>query len=142
LQSVIFANYTSSMKIRFIVSSIILLTVIVINSCEDKQGAVPATVVLSNCDTTKLTYSSDSNTMQTIINVQCGVNNQSCHSYGGASGYDYSTYAGIYANYQNGLLAGALFGNLPRMPLTPQAGWDPSCMLPKFKAWMDRGCPQ
>ncbi len=142
MQSVIFVTYISFMKTRFILSAIVLLAVIIIYSCEDKQGAVPATVKLSNCDTTKLTYSSDSNTMQAIINVQCGVNNASCHSYGSASGYDYSTYSGIYANYQNGLLAGALFGNLPRMPLTSQAGWDPSCMLPKFKAWMDRGCPQ
>jgi hypothetical protein len=83
--------------------------------------------------------------MQAIINVQCGVNNTSCHSSGSVSRYDYTTYSGIYANYQSGLLFQALFGNgsqVPQMPLTPQTGWDPSCMLPKFQAWMNRRAPQ
>jgi hypothetical protein len=79
--------------------------------------------------------------MQAIINVQCGTANTSCHGPGSASGYDYSTYAGIDANYKYGLLYSALFGSLKNMPLTPQSGWDPSCMLPKFKAWMNQGCP-
>jgi len=131
------------MKTKIIVGFLILSSVIIINSCENKEGALPPVKLsISSCDTAKLTYSSDSNTMQAIINVQCGVNNSSCHSYGGASGYDYSTYQGIYANYQNGLLYQGLFGNLPRMPLTPQPGWDPNCMLPKFQVWINRGCPQ
>ena len=130
------------MRIKFIVGAIVLVTVIIINACENKQAVVPAVVVSSSCDTTNLTYSSGSNTMVAIINVQCGASNTNCHSYGSISGFDYSTYAGIYANYQNGDLYGALFGSLPRMPLTAQPGWDPSCMLPKFKAWMDLGCPQ
>jgi len=130
------------MKTKFIIGSILLLAVIIINSCEDKTAVPAISNSLTNCDTARLTYSSDSNTMQAIINVQCGASNSSCHAPHGASGYDYSTYAGIDANYTNGLLYGSLFGSLPRMPLTPQPGWDPSCMLPKFKAWMNRGCPQ
>jgi len=130
------------MKIRFVIGLIVLVAVVFINACEDKR-VTPVTV--SNCDTTNLTYSSDSNTMEAIINVQCGVNNSSCHpAGGGASTYDYSSYAGVYGNYKNGLLYMALFGggtSVPQMPLTSQPGWDPSCMLPKFKAWMDRGCP-
>lgn len=128
------------MKIKLIVGFIVLLSVILINACEDKV-AVPVTAV-TNCDTTNLTYSSDSNSMQAIINVQCGATTKSCHSPGSVSGYDYSTYAGIDGNFNNGLLYSALFGSLKNMPLTPQPGWDPSCMLPKFKAWMDKGCPQ
>ena len=130
------------MKIKFIAGITILLSVLIINACEDKAVTPVLNTTLTNCDTTRLTYSSDSNTMVAIINVQCGASNSSCHAPHGASGYDYSTYAGIYFNYSNGLLNGALFGNLPRMPLTAQPGWDPSCMLPKFKAWMNRGCPQ
>jgi hypothetical protein len=129
------------MKIKFIVGSIVLLVVILINACEDKQATLPSTALVSNCDTTGLTYSSGSNTMQAIINTQCGATNTSCHSTGSISGYDYSSYSGIDANYKNGLLYSALFGSLKNMPLTPQSGWDPSCMLPKFKAWMDLGCP-
>jgi hypothetical protein len=129
------------MKLRLIISVIILLAVVLINSCEDKK----ATVSIPTCtvDTAMITYSSGSNTMVKIINTQCGVNNASCHAPGGVSGYDYSTYAGIYANYQNGLLYSGLFGSLHNMPLTPQSGWSDSgsCMLDKFKAWMDQGCP-
>jgi len=129
------------MKIRFIVSAIVLLAIILIYSCEDKK--VTPVAPACRADTLIITYNSGSNTMVAIINTQCGVNNASCHSPGGASGYDYSTYGGIYANYQNGLLAGGLFGNLPHMPLVPQSGWSDSgsCMLLKFKAWMDQGCP-
>ncbi|HTB31653.1 MAG TPA: hypothetical protein VK808_06485 [Bacteroidia bacterium] len=133
------------MKTKFIVGILLLSAVIVINSCENKQGAAPVMAAVCN-DTNKLTYSSDSNSMQAIINVQCGTSNTSCHSTNSYSGYDYTTYAGIYANYQSGLLYQALFGNgsqVPVMPLTPQAGWttDP-CLLAKFKAWIDQGCPQ
>ncbi len=130
------------MKTKFFVGLLFFSAIVVINSCENKQAAVAPVMVSNSCDTTNLTYSSGSNTMQAIINVQCGATMRSCHGSGSISGYDYSTYAGIYSNYQNGLLYGALFGNLPRMPLTAQSGWDPSCMLPKFKAWMDAGCPQ
>ena len=132
----------SFMKTKFLAVIMLSAMVFVINSCENKQVAPPVTGIASGCDTTSLTYSSGSNTMHAIINVQCGVSSNSCHSPGGASGFDYSTYQGIYANYQNGTLYGSLFGNLPRMPLSPQLGWDPACMLPKFKAWMNQGCPQ
>jgi hypothetical protein len=122
------------MRIKFIIGAIVLITVIIINACENKQAVVPAVVIASSCDTSNLTYNSGSNTMVAIINVQCGVGNTNCHAPGG--------YSGIYSNYQNGDLNGALFGSLPHMPLQNQPGWDPSCMLPKFQAWMKRGCPQ
>jgi hypothetical protein len=131
------------MKNKLIVGSILLAAVIVINSCENKQAVAPLNNNLpGSCDTAKLTFSSDSNSMQAIINVQCGAANTQCHSSNSISGYDYTSYYGIYSNYQNGLLYGALFGNLPPMPKVAQPGWDPTCMLPKFKAWMNRGCPQ
>jgi hypothetical protein len=130
------------MKTKFIVGIIVLLSVILINACENKQAVAPLTVAVPNsCDTTNLTYSSGTNTMQAIINVQCGTSNTQCHSPGSISGYDYSTYAGIYSNYQHGLLYGSLFGSLPRMPKIQQAGWD-QCTIDKFRAWMDQGCPQ
>ncbi len=131
------------MKTKLVVGSILLLAVILINSCEDKQVAPVAAACTT--DTMKVTYSSGSNTMVQIINTQCGVNNSACHAPKGASGYDYSTYAGISANAKNGLLYAALFGgNVPQMPLTPQAGWSDSsaCMREKFKAWISQGYPE
>src|ERR1700722_1142529 len=99
------------MKIKFIVGFIILSAVIIINSWKNRQAVAPAKAIAisSGCDTTKLTYSSESNTMQAIINVQCGVGNGSCHAPGGASGYDFSKYALIYSTYQNGALYSVLF---------------------------------
>lgn len=129
------------MKTRFTLSSIVLLAVIVIYSCEDKK--VTPVAAACHADTVTITYNSGSNTMVAIINTQCGTTNTSCHSPNSASGYDYSGYSGIDANYNNGSLYQGLFGNLPRMPLIPQPGWSDSgsCMLEKFKAWMDQGCP-
>jgi hypothetical protein len=129
----------AGMKAKIVTGLFLLTLVVLINSCENKTTPLPATFACSQAsDTIGLTYT---NTMQAIINVQCGVSNPSCHAHHGASGYDYTTYAGIDANYLNGLLYQGLFGNSPRMPLTPQVGWD-ACTLAKFKAWMDAGCPQ
>jgi hypothetical protein len=108
-------------------------------SCKNEQ-VTP--MLAKNCDTVNLTYT---NSMQAIISAQCGSSNSSCHSGGrNGSGYDYTTYSGIYSNYQKGLLYSGLFGSLKNMPQTPQPGWSDSgaCMLEKFKAWMNKGCPQ
>src|ERR1700721_2438635 len=97
------------MKTKIFAGLILLSAVIIVNSCENKQAVAP--LVAGPCDTNKVSYSSDSNSMVAIIALQCGVNNSSCHpAGGGSSGYDYSSYSGIYANYQNGLLYQALFG--------------------------------
>lgn len=131
------------MKAKLFAWLIVLFAVVIIYSCENKQGAIPVIAIPCNEDTTKLTYSSDSNTMQPIINAQCATGS-SCHGAGASNGLDYSAYAGIFAQYQNGNLYAALFGNgasVPQMPLAPQPGWD-ICTLNKFKAWINRGCPQ
>jgi len=134
------------MKTKIIAVAILLFTVLFINSCEDKLAPLPTIVVIgSSCDTNNITFSSGSNTMTNIINTQCGTGMRSCHSPNSSSGYDYTNYSVILANYQKGWLYGDLFQGYPhQMPLTAQSGWSDSsgCMLAKFKAWMDRGCPQ
>jgi hypothetical protein len=129
------------MKAKIILGFVLLTLVGLIYSCENKTTPLPSTFACSQAsDTLSLTYT---NTMQAIINVQCGVGNSSCHAPHGASGYDYTTYTGIYDNYKNGSLYQALFvKNYPNpMPKTQEAGWDP-CILAQFKAWYDAGCPQ
>lgn len=129
----------------FIKVTLLLLPLLIIISCENERSPVQPAIIPVTCDTLGLTYSSGYNSMQSIINVQCGVNNNSCHSPMGQSGYDYSTYTGIYTNYQNGLLYSALFGSYSKssnaMPKVQQPGWN-TCILAKFKAWIDLGCPQ
>jgi len=133
------------MKTRILFGLGLILAVIIINSCESKQAVAPINVVVpGNCDTTKLTFSSGPNRMDSIINVQCGASLGSCHSPSSISGYDYTSYSVIYANYQKGWLYSTIFEGTPNpMPKTPQPGWttDP-CLKDKFKAWIDQGCPQ
>lgn len=139
------------MKYKIVIGLSFLTLGVLINSCENKTTPLPAastpTFACSQAsDTVGLTYSSGTNTMQAIINVQCGVtgaNGPSCHGPHGASSYDYSTYSGIQINYTNGTLYQALFASnfADHMPKTPQPGWD-NCMLAQFKAWINAGCPQ
>jgi hypothetical protein len=132
------------MKIKLIVGFCILFAVVIINSCENKQASAPLAVVISNCDTTNLTFSSGPNRMDSLINIQCGASNAACHSPGSISGYDYTLYSTIYANYKNGWLYSTIFEGTPNaMPKTAQPDWttDP-CIKAKFKAWIDQGCPQ
>ncbi len=130
------------MKAKMVIGFAILLLIVLINSCENKTTPLPTgTGCPDNSDTANLTYSSGTNTMKAIVDVQCQTNNSSCHSPGGASRFDYSTYAILDSNYKNGSLYQGLFGNQTRMPLVPQPGWD-QCTLSKFGAWIKRGCPQ
>jgi hypothetical protein len=136
------------MKVKIILwCSALLLCVVIINSCENKHGVSPLQPFPSNCDTTNLTYSSGTNNMKPIIDAQCGTSNSSCHATGGSAGskYDFTTYAGLVNSCQNGTMIGCLFQSNPYyMPKTPQPGWSDSstCMLGKFKAWINRGYPQ
>lgn len=132
------------MKTKLIVGLGILFAVVLINACENKRAPAPLTIEIPNsCDTTNLTYSSGSNTMQAIINVQCGATLTSCHSPGSISGYDYTRYATIYANYQKGWLYSTIFQGTPNaMPKIAQPGWGDPCMMAKFRAWIRQGCPQ
>jgi hypothetical protein len=133
------------MRVKIFFCLTLIFFILLVNSCEDK-AAMPTVSFPSNCDTTNLTYSSGSNTMKAIIDLQCATNNTSCHSPSGASRSDYSFYsAALLANCQNGSLIGSLFhGNPNKMPLSPQPGWADSseCMLAKFKAWVNQGYKQ
>jgi hypothetical protein len=131
------------MKFKMLIGIAVVALVVVVNSCENKSVPQPAVAFPAGCDTLNLTYFSGTNTMKTIIDVQCGTGMSSCH--GAGAHYDYTTYNGIYANYQNGLLYQALFGNgsTPRMPLIAQTNWADSstCYLAKFYAWMNLKAP-
>ena len=131
------------MKTKLLIGLCLLVSLIVVNSCENKQATPPTTVVVPNsCDTTNLTYSSGPNRMDSIISVQCGANNAACHSPSSISGYDYTRFNVIYSNYQKGWLYSTIFQGTPNaMPKVQQAGWD-DCVKAKFRAWINAGCPQ
>jgi|SRR6185312_5593685 len=128
------------MKLKAITVIALISLIVFINSCENKVGPVPSSS--TNCDTTRLTYSSDSNTMQPVINTYCAISG--CHVPGGAAGApDYTTYAGLQAYATNGQRSQFwiyLFVN-KTMPLSPQPPLS-TCNQNKFKAWLSAGAPQ
>jgi hypothetical protein len=129
------------MKAKFIVGTILLLAVIIINSCEDKKGVVPFVLNATNCDTTKLRYSSDSNAMQPIINANCA-GSTGCHVPGGTAPTDFTSYSGLQADASGGK-SSQIYQHLfiiKDMPL----GKPPldECTLTKFSVWLVAGAPQ
>lgn len=108
-----------------------------IYSCEN--NAVTPSVVPLDCDTTNLTYT---NSMQTIININCGTLNNSCHSTEG-SGHDLSNYAALkrYATGGENSRFWQEIVILKRMPLYPELPLD-ICTSYQFKAWLLNGAPQ
>jgi hypothetical protein len=136
------------MKFKVFLGVVFVAMVLIINSCENKAVPVPGPAKLAaTCDTLSIKYSSGTNNIKAIIDLQCGTSNTSCHSPGSVSGYDYSSYSagGLQANNARGWLYSALFKGTPtQMPKVPQPGWSDSsaCMLAKLKAWIDAGIPQ
>ncbi len=136
------------MKLKIYIGFTICVMVEFFYACENKTAPVPVPIISSGaCDSLHVTYSSGSNNIKPIIDLECGTSNSSCHSPGGASGYDYSSYSagGLQTVYSKGWLFSVLFEGTPvRMPLVPQAGWNDSsaCMLAKLKNWIDNGIPQ
>jgi len=128
------------MRTKLIMGFCLLFAIIIINACENKQAVAPLVVISGSCDTTHLTYSSGSNTMQPIINTYCAINS-SCHGSGSSFG-DYTTLAGMQPNINRGWVRSDLFQGTPHvMPKSPQPPLD-ACTLAKFGAWLNAGAPQ
>lgn len=124
------------MKTKLIVGSIVLLTVIFITACEN--NSVSPAILPSSCDTTDLTYT---NTMQIVININCGTMNTGCHSSG--TNHDFSTYASMQkyvTGGQDSRFWQQLF-ILKKMPLYPELALD-ICTSNQFKVWLLNGAPQ
>ena len=116
---------------------LLLVFIITINSCE-KNTAQPAPVP-TGCDTANLTYT---NSMQMLINLNCGSYNTSCHSAGADHG-DFSNYASLQHDASGGeqsLFYRYIFIQ-KKMPIPPELPLD-ACTSAKFKAWLLAGAPQ
>ena len=112
---------------------------IVFSSCyNDKADKLYVQPTVTACDTSGgITFSG---TVNPIIQANCGTNNSSCHATGAISGFDYTTYAGIYRNATSGLLLPAIqhtASNGQYMPLNaPQLS---ACDIEKIAAWVGEG---
>jgi len=110
---------------------------IVFSSCyNDKADKLYVQPTVTTCDTSNVTFSG---TVNPIIQANCGTGNSSCHATGAVSGFDYTSYAGIYRNATTGLLLPAIqhTGSLPYMPLN--ATQLSACDIQQIAIWINNG---
>jgi hypothetical protein len=124
--------------LNILIGFVILFVATYSNSCT-KNIAQPAPLP-AGCDTTNLTYT---NSMQVLVNINCGSYNSSCHSAGASDRGDFSNYASIQHYVAGG--EGSIFWRYifteKRMPVAPELPLDP-CASNKFRAWLLAGAPQ
>lgn len=124
-------------QLKQLINGLILavITAMIFSGCyyDTEEELYPDVVA---CDTATVTYS---NAILPTINSTC----VSCHSGSAASGgIDFTTYAGIKAQADNGQLFGSI-SHSPGFSAMPQGGNKLSdCLIAKFKYWIDAGAPQ
>ncbi len=114
---------------------LLVLVMAIVNGCYyDKEADLYPNTGNGLCDTTGTTYSGS---VAAIISGNC----LSCHRPGGAASTngDYSTFAGIKANIDNGKIQDRITNATKPMPPT---GLLPSCDIRKIQAWIASGYPQ
>jgi hypothetical protein len=114
----------------------VLVLLSAVYSCTD--NTVSPAVLPLNCDTTDLSYT---NSMQTIIDINCGSNNTGCHSAG--TERDFSNYSSL-KRYAIGGQTSRFWQEifvLKKMPEFPGLPLD-LCTSNQFKAWLLDGAPQ
>ena len=126
------------MRVRIVLGFIVFIGIVIINSCQSNVSQ-PAGVP-SSCDTSGLTYT---NSMQGLINLNCGPLNTSCHSPAASNRGDFSNYATMqhYVTGGDQSIFWKYIISSSRMPLPPELPLD-VCTQAKFKAWLLAGAPQ
>ena len=135
------------MKNKFLIGVAIVGAIMTINSCDSEENALPAPITPSSCDTSKMTYSTNSGQIQGIINAQCATT-PSCHGTGASKiNGDFSSWSA--AKFQQAISGGKsssmyqyLQPTYPTpMPNVPQSGWS-ECDRLKLEAWLLANAPQ
>jgi hypothetical protein len=128
----------SLLLIKISIAVMLVFLIITVNSCE-KNNALPAPVP-TGCDTANLTYT---NSMQLLININCGSYNTGCHAPGVSDHGDFSNYASLQ-RYATGGEQSFFYRYIfiqKKMPESPELPLD-ACTSAKFKAWILAGAPQ
>ncbi|MEO6882865.1 MAG: hypothetical protein ABI199_02445 [Bacteroidia bacterium] len=124
--------------------------IITINSCVKDRAALPpavSTTLPSNCDTTNVTYT---NSIGTIMTTYCNSGGACHNNTGHGTPYNFTTYAGVFANMNNGsnsiyyrVFIEASNSSL-HMPNSISTGPQSLsvCDAAKLKAWINKGGPQ
>jgi hypothetical protein len=86
----------------------------------------------NGCDT--VTYAKS---IQPIIQTQCAI--QGCHVSGGSGPTNFSTYAGVKLDVDNGNLKKRMIDGNPS--IMPASGKLPDAMINKVQCWLDAGAP-
>jgi hypothetical protein len=129
---------TDTMK-KILSFSILLFILGIMFSCynDNLSELTPASGVSGgSCDTTGvITFSTH---IVPMFKTNCGTRN-SCHGHNNTSGYDLSTYAGVYSTVVNGKLMNSInwTGSATRMP--ENGSKMSSCNIIKLQKWIDAG---
>ncbi|MGB3947285.1 MAG: cytochrome c [Bacteroidia bacterium] len=119
------------------IASTLIIISIVIGACKvsknqkDTKKEAPVAVVV-NCDATDYSYAKD---IKPIFEAHCN----SCHSDGGAGGYDFTVIADVKKSAKNGELIGTIKWErgYPKMPVGASQLDDAS--IAKIECWINKG---
>jgi hypothetical protein len=118
---------------------LILATIGLMVSCYNDNLAEldpSSSVKGGSCDTTGIM--SYANHIAPLLRTNCGTSN-SCHNSNNTSGFNLSTYAGVYSTVANGKLISSITwtGSATRMPEATSKMND--CKIATIQKWIDAG---
>ena len=94
----------------------------------------PQPLTVSACDSIPATFSGQVNP---IIQQNCAITG--CHVPGGTGTNDYTSYAGVKANVDNGSFRHSVIEGQP--PVMPPTGQLPAEQLRILECWLNNGAP-
>ncbi len=127
----------------FLISILILLSIIQLSSCEKNQATFPVLDCTSLSDTIHIHYVTDTtfdpNSIQVIVVQYCSYQ-AGCHEQGSLNG-DYTTYQGIKAKVDDGALYTRIVVQRSMPPTFSGMSLD-SCQIKEFYLWIKEGGPE
>lgn len=89
------------------------------------------------CDTSAVTYSGR---IVPIMQARCAL--PGCHVQGGNGTGNFTTYAGVLSQVQNGNLVSAVQRTAGAIPMPPDGSMIPACDIAAIVAWVNAGAPE
>lgn len=120
------------MKKKFVIFPLIVCMFI---TCTKMKGPLPMSIpTAADCDSTWYT----GGRIESIIKTNCAVNGSTCH--GAGSAYDYTTYAGVKNDVDNGKFKFRVLDlkNMPKTPISPLS----ILQLKQIDCWLTKSAPE
>lgn len=115
--------------------SLVFCGVLAFCGCRHQQDDAIVPELLP-CDTSAVTYSGS---VVPILLSRCAL--PGCHVAGGNGTGDFTTYAGVFSQVQNGNMVPALQRTTGAIPMPPDGSRIPDCDIATIVAWVNAGAP-